>query len=153
MELLVLALIGLSAFVSFSAVKMQKELETAKKRLHKYKHLISQEEYQNEMALDLEAMKRQKLQLTKEETHLRTAIESLSKKLTELQEEDYLESFGFYQPKYDFISSGSYESLLKKNRDKQKAMVKKKTAAICHSSWSVSGSEKEGKKMATNFLK
>ena len=69
MELFVLTLIGLSAFASFSAVKVRKELEIARKRLHKYKHLISQEEYQNEMSLDLEAKKRQKLQLTSEEVH------------------------------------------------------------------------------------
>ena len=143
----------LSLLLSFFTVKIYRELEIAKRSLYRYKHLSSQENYQNELATDIEFKKRQKSQLKSESEQLSASIDSLSKRLAELKEEDYLESFGFYQPKYDFISAGSYESLLKDNRDRQRKMIKEKTAAVCHTSWSLGGSEKAGKKMATNFLK
>lgn len=145
-------LVFLSLLVSVFALKTYRELETAKRKLHRYGHLVSQEEYQNTLTSDIESKKRHKLQLADEETRLRTSVENLSQKLAELKEEDFLESFGFYQPKYDFITSGSYESLLKKNGDSQKEMMKNKTAAICKTPWSIGGSEKEGKKMVNSFL-
>lgn len=148
-----IALVFLSILISVFAVKIYQELERAKRNLHKYKHLISQEEYQKELTLDIESKRRQISQFKDEENQLNESVELLSKKLTELKDEEFVESFGFYQPKYDFISSGSYESLLKKNRDKQRKMIKAKTAAICHSSWSVSGSEKAGERMTENFRK
>lgn len=148
-----IALIFLSVLVSFFAMKTHQELKTAKRNLHKYKHLISQEEYQKELTLDVESKRRQMSQLKNEERQLKESVENLSRKLTELKEDDFVESFGFYQPKYDFISSGSYESLLKKNREEQKKMIKAKTAAVCHSSWSVSGSKRDGERMTENFRK
>lgn len=146
-------LIVLSLVLSFFTVKIYRELELAKQQLYRYKHLSSPESYQNELTIDIERKKRQKLTLEDEERRLGASIAALSRKLTELGEEEYLESFGFYQPKYDFISAGSYESLLKKNKDQQRQMMKEKTAAVFHSSWSVAGSQKAGKKMETSFLK
>lgn len=135
------------------AAKTYQDLEIAKRNLYRYKHLASQEEYQNALTSDIEYKKRQQTQLTEKEAQLRASTELLSKKLTELKEEDFVESFGFYQPKYDFIASGNYESLLKKNRDSQKAMVREKTAAVCHTPWTVGDSKKEGEKMVNSFLK
>jgi hypothetical protein len=139
--------------VSFFALKTHQELERANHSLSRYKNLSSQEDYQKNLALDIESKRRQKSYLEEEEANLTASVRVLRQSLNELKEEEYIESFGFYQPKYDFINAGSYASLLRENKAKQKTMIKVNKAAVCHSPWSVRGSEKEGKKMVTNFLK
>lgn len=143
----------LSVLIGIYAFKTHRRLESAQRDLYRYKHLTSQEKYQDKLSLEIKSKESQRLYLAGEEARLKTSIELLSKKLSELKEEEFVESYGFYQPKYDFIASGSYESLLKKNREKQKEMVKRKTAAVCHSEWSVGNSKKEGERMVKNFLK
>ncbi|MEP0872876.1 DUF4041 domain-containing protein [Trichocoleus desertorum AS-A10] len=80
-------------------------------------------------------------------------ISILQSQLKELEEQDFIESFGFYESKYDFQEAEEYKQRLDQIRSDQKQMVKDKTAAVCNTQWEVSGSIKEGKKMTDNFLK
>jgi hypothetical protein len=148
---IMLLLLALAA--GFLAAKTHQKLEKAEQSLHRYKRLSSQEDYQKALHFDIESKKREILQLKDEEEKLTISIDNLRGSFNELKEEKHIESFGFYQSKYDFISAGSYSSLLKNNKDEQRKMIKENTAAICHSSWSVGGSEKEGEKMVNNFRK
>jgi hypothetical protein len=70
-----------------------------------------------------------------------------------LEEEAVLRLFGFYKPIYDFASSEKYEQKLDAIRDRQKQMLKDKTAAVCDVEWQVNGSKVEGRKQITQTLK
>lgn len=70
-----------------------------------------------------------------------------------LDEQAELQGFGFYQPKYSFETSTSYQLELIHVRDSQKRMVSTKTAATCDASWTVNGSVAEERKQTTQTLK
>lgn len=119
----------------------------------KYSELCSQEELEDYLATDIKSKKQRLSQLTGQESEILSRIEDLKKQTGELEEEKELQSFGFYQPKYDFISAGNYSSQLHRIKASQKKMVKENEAVICDTEWTIQGSEKEGRKMVTNFQK
>lgn len=73
--------------------------------------------------------------------------------LAALDEQAHLQSFGFYKPRYNFSSSERYEAKLDEIREKQKQMLKEKTAATCATEWTVNGSAAEGRKQINQTLK
>ncbi len=73
--------------------------------------------------------------------------------LDALEERANLQSFGFYEPRYEFASSAAYGARLEEIRGEQKQMVKDKAAATCSIKWQVNGSEKEGQKQIAQTLK
>ncbi len=70
-----------------------------------------------------------------------------------LEEEAVLRSTGFYKPIYNFASSDQYERRLEDIRERQKQMLKNRTAATCRIEWQVNGSKTEGRKQITQTLK
>lgn len=84
---------------------------------------------------------------------LKESIEKLTMDLAELDEEANLQSFGFYKPHYNFAEAVQYQAELDRIRDEQKEMIKAKTAAVCHSEWSVNGSKVEGRKQTNQTIK
>src|SRR5699024_1102856 len=80
-------------------------------------------------------------------------VNELKKEKIEVKEEILLQSFGLYEPQYDFSSSEIYKQELTKIRDKQKEMVKKGTASTAATNWTVNNSVSEGKKMLKDMQK
>ena len=64
-----------------------------------------------------------------------------------------INSFGLYKPQYSFDLPEQYLVELEGVYDKQKALIKKNNAAICHAEWTVEGSKAEGRKMTNQYLK
>ncbi len=64
-----------------------------------------------------------------------------------------LQSFGIYEPTYEFANSDLYKEHLKIVRDHQKLMIKNGTAAGGNMNWTLNGSQKDGKKMVADFQK
>jgi hypothetical protein len=83
---------------------------------------------------------------------LHSQIEALRRELSALDEESTLQSFGFYKPRYQFIDSPRYQLELDRVREAQKGMLKNKSAATCHSEWTVNGSKVEGRKQINQTL-
>jgi DNA repair exonuclease SbcCD ATPase subunit len=81
------------------------------------------------------------------------ALEELHKEVEGLNEEAEIQSFGLYKPRYQFASSAEFRRRLDQVREQQKEMVKSKTAAVCSTTWQVSGSAVEGRKMTARQLK
>ena len=77
----------------------------------------------------------------------------LKSEYIELEDEVLMQSFGFFDPKYDLEDSAAYKLRLSEIRNKQKDMVKKKDAASFNPNWTVNGSKAEGKKMSNNLMK
>ncbi|WP_242850432.1 DUF4041 domain-containing protein [Clostridium botulinum] len=63
------------------------------------------------------------------------------------------ESFGFYEPKYNLMDSEKYKVRLSEIRDKQKIMVKNKTAVNYYDEWTLNDSKVEGRKMNNDNIK
>lgn len=140
---------------------LQQQAEESSKRLQdadrKYGGLISREESIRNLDAQIAALTEQSKRINEqakaEEFELSTKVSILRTKLRELEEQDFVEEFGFYDSKYDFQEAEEYKHRLDKIRSQQKQMIKNKTAAICNTEWTVGGSRKEGKKMTDNFLK
>ncbi|MCY1020219.1 DUF4041 domain-containing protein [Pyxidicoccus sp. MSG2] len=92
-------------------------------------------------------------QVRSEQTQLDAAIARLKAELRPLEEEAVLRSYGLYKPIYNLSSSEKYELRLDAIRDRQKAMLKDKTAAFCRIEWEVNGSKAEGRKQTERTLK
>lgn len=63
-----------------------------------------------------------------------------------------MQSFGFYNPKYNLENSEQYKEQLDFIRQKQKQMVKDKTA-VTYIDWKVNNSTSEGRKMTNDMIK
>ncbi|MGK4004554.1 DUF4041 domain-containing protein [Sorangium sp. So ce1036] len=90
---------------------------------------------------------------TAELASLQAGIEKLRAEQRALDEESNLQSFGFYRPRYAFSSSEHYQKELERIRERQKQMLKDRSAAICRTEWTVNGSVAEGRKQISQTLK
>ena len=80
-------------------------------------------------------------------------VDGLKKEIIVHEDLIELESFSLYIPKYDFANSEEYKERLAANREKQKQMIKDGTAATGARSWTVNGSEAQGKKLVKDMIK
>ena len=80
-------------------------------------------------------------------------VNAFQQKLIVADETIELESFSLYQPRYEFASSEGYKDQLTQIRNKQKEMIKNKTAAVCATAWRVEGSEAKGRAFANEMIK
>lgn len=83
---------------------------------------------------------------------LNNKINALNNKIINLEEEELMQSFGFYNPKYNLENSEQYKEQLDLIRQKQKQMVKDKTA-VTYIDWKVNNSTSEGRKMTNDMIK
>lgn len=83
---------------------------------------------------------------------LNNKINALNNKIINLEEEELMQSFGFYNPKYNLENSEQYKEQLDFIRQKQKQMVKDKTA-VTYIDWKVNNSTSEGRKMTNDMIK
>lgn len=88
-----------------------------------------------------------------QESELLQQIEDLQSQYIELEEEILLQDYGFYDPKYDLEDSEAYKIKLKEIRNRQKDLVKSKSAVYFNSNWRVNDSLSEGRKMNNNLIK
>lgn len=77
----------------------------------------------------------------------RETIENLRQELDAVEESLDIQSFGFYRPKHPSDSSEQLKTRLENVRDRQKRLVKDKTATHCPTEWIVGGSKADGRKM------
>jgi DNA repair exonuclease SbcCD ATPase subunit len=156
--------IGLATALALVSKKLQQQNRDRKvnrQRLEesdrKYGGLISREDTTRQLDIQIISLKEKIKQLNQQaqsdEQELSTKILLLRKKLQGLEEQEFFESFGFYDSKYNFQESVIYKQRLDQIRAQQKQIIKDKKAAVCLTEWSVGGSVKEGKKMTDNFIK
>lgn len=80
-------------------------------------------------------------------------IQTKEKEVVELNDKILLQEFGLYTPIYDFANSDQYKDKLDNIRQQQKNMILTKTAATCSQSWTVNGSEAQGRMMTEQNIK
>jgi hypothetical protein len=136
------------AQVEAAAQRRRAELEAEQTRLE---GLITQiKANQQELLQDLNDKRRQG---ESDMTAFHESIDRLRAEFNALDEEANLQSFGFYKPRYDFANSSQYQARLESVRERQKRMIKDKTAAVALTKWMVNGSVVEGRKQINQTLK
>ena len=100
--------------------------------------------------LNLESIKKR---LDKNILNREATLDSFRDELIDVQNQIELESFGLYQPKYDFATSIGYKAELDAVRSRQKQMIKDKTAVRFSDNWQVDGSKAKGRKMNNDNIK
>lgn len=140
-----------------SEQRLKEENNQLGSTLQKYQGIISRENVIIQLDKQINLLSNQIDQLDKQskkrEQELSENISILDSKLKQLEEQDFIESFGFYESKYNFQEADEYKQRLDKTRTQQKQFIKERRAAICHQEWLVNGSTKEGKRMTDNFMK
>lgn len=125
-----------------------------KKEIERLKSQMSPE--QLELA-DLNATieKQQALvqQLSAEAENLEQHVSDLKQQVVETEENILMQSFGLYQPRYQFMKADEYKARLLEIRASQKDMIKDKTAVTGNTSWTVNGNASKGKKMVSDMQK
>lgn len=102
---------------------------------------------------EISALDSQRAAALANQQQLRVDIARLQAEFAALDEESNLQSFGFYTPRYSFANSELYQDKLDEIRERQKLMLKEKTAAVCATEWQVNGSKAEGRKQINQTLK
>ena len=85
--------------------------------------------------------------LTREKSRLEGTLANLKEQLSPLEDDLMLQNYGLYAPKYDFESAARYKTEIASIRDRQKQMIRAKTAILCDANWTVDGSQAKGQRM------
>jgi hypothetical protein len=107
---------------------------------------------QEAVNMDAALMKR-KQALEQQIDELDQQIEAKKKQLIVLDDAILLQSFGFYEPKYDLQSSELYKRKLEEIRDQQQQLIKSGNAIFANTAWTVNNSQREGEKMVKDYVK
>lgn len=117
-----------------------KDLETLRKKLAEAEKLLQTTEY------DVANKKVQVDNLAKD-------YKKMEKEYLLMLDNMNMQEFGIYDPNYEFLRIDEYKEKLTCIRQKQKDMIKSKTAASGASTWTVNGNLTEGRKMVSETQK
>ena len=143
----------LSAGLAVVCALLLKAFWAAKKNLKKYQPIIDIESEVSRLEKEAEKLKKTETNLLLKSRNIRDEIGTLQKELKSLEDESEIQSFGLYEPKYDFESSDHYKAELDHIRKQQKQMIKDKSAAVCYTPWLVEDSRRKGQTMTNEQLK
>lgn len=121
-------------------------------RQENYENLLKQTKDLETKINDLLCEKDNLSDLEEELRKINSKIDVARRELVETNDEILLQSFGLYEPKYDFENSEKYMERLKIIRNKQKDLVRTKEGVSYFDSWTVNGSKREGTKMTNKNI-
>jgi predicted nuclease with TOPRIM domain len=153
MELLIFVLLIAVSGLTVVCAKAKQEQKNLEGRLRRYDTLVSKEEFEEELSAKIVRQENELINLEHQREQLSGQVNTLQKRLNEVEEEVDIQSFGFYKARYSFETSEGYQHRLNQIREKQKSIIKDDRAAICHVPWEVEGSRSQGKKMTRDFLR
>ncbi|MYF98701.1 DUF4041 domain-containing protein, partial [Candidatus Poribacteria bacterium] len=112
---------------------------------------INQEQKEAKEALD--SLNLQQSCLNSEISDAQGTLTNLKDEITVVQDSVEIQSFGLYEPKYDFGTSAEYKDKLDEIRTEQKNMIKYETAIVCTTEWTVNNRKSEGQRMTKKNIK
>ena len=80
-------------------------------------------------------------------------FEQLKGDYVEMNEAVLLQSFGLYEPQYDFATSEEYKTRLNEVRTRQKDLIKQGNAVTGNMNWTVNNNRVQGKKLVKDMQK
>lgn len=99
------------------------------------------------------AKQRELLSLDTDLISLQQQIQQKKEDLVVLDDELLFQDFGLYTPTYDFANAFDYKEALIAIRQKQKDLIKQKTAVSGASDWTLNGNKQQGQRMIANMQK
>nr|DAV20396.1 MAG TPA: helicase [Caudoviricetes sp.] len=123
---------------------------------------LSNPEYQNleflrnkisECQYTFQNLQQQVAVVNQELQNIQNQKQEIQKEIVDLSDDVLVQSFGLYNPKYDFANSSQYKDRLSKIRSQQKELIKSGLAATGNMDWTVNGSRAQGKKMVKDMQK
>lgn len=137
--------------------QLQRELTQIKDVANRYSGVIDLENEQRKLRETANAMReqaaRESQSARQEHERLTGDVARLRLEVDQLDEERMFQDHGLYTPRFNFETSERYIQQLDTIREQQKSTVKQQSAAICTTTWTVSGSEAKGRKMARDNIK
>ena len=148
-ELVVVLTVAMGVIGWLATVLLKK-----RKELNRFQGIIDLEAEQARIKAETAKHNRENEKLKAKEGELRAEERSIGKSITRLKNElgglegelD-IQSYGLYEPKYDFGTSKRYKSEIDTIRKHQKQMIRDKTAILCDTEWTVGGSKAKGSQM------
>jgi hypothetical protein len=110
------------------------------------------EQFNDRMASEQSQFADRKQRMEAELLTLEKELAPLRAEHSALSEESALTEMGFYKPRFGFATSVRYEQAIDQNYQKQKAMLKAKSAATCSKEWTIDGSVEKGRKHTEKYL-
>lgn len=145
-ELFFVVILALFIFVSHKYIK-------ARQRLKRFQPIIDVEREASRIERANKSAKAEREKTEKEIEQASDEVERLQEQLRPLEDELDMQSFGLYEPKYDFENSEQYKTELSAIRREQKELIRRKTALLYPSNWTVNNSVRAGQKMVNEKIK
>ena len=134
-------------------VKVYQEEQSLLRKLSRYESITSKESFLLRLDKDIR-LKRESIEmLSNEEKVIESRLQAARKTSSVLDEEEYFQSLGFYEPMYDFHMSTDYRMRFDQLTTECKKMVKQGTACLSRKKWTVGDDPRKGKKMIKDHLK
>lgn len=141
--------------------KLKKEIDELKGENNNLKQLLTPEHR------DLVKLKEEIKRLLNDKQNIRNEIEEIKKEkekiefdiktrkndLVIMNEEILMQEFGIYECNLDLGDSEFYKNKINEIKNKQKAMIKDKSAVDFFDAWTVDGSKVKGRKMTNDNIK
>lgn len=169
MNILLVVVLGLVAVaLAYLLYKRQQELRDARRDLERLRARfapildLDSEKVSLEAAISaireeharfVQQSAQERTDLSAQYTAAMSVFEQLRREVALLEENVEDLSFGIYKPHFDFQSSEQYKAALEQARHHQKEIIRAGMAAVCDTTWTISGSAREGERMAKQYTK
>jgi hypothetical protein len=144
--IIILVALGAAGYLAYLLLEKGKQLA-------RYQNIIDLEAEESRLTNENKKLETKRMRLGQEEKETVASIAQLKIQLSSLEDEADIQSYGVYEPKYDFGSAVRYKAEIDSIRERQKQMVKEKTAVICDTDWQVQGSKTKGRKMINEQIR
>ncbi|MPM38457.1 hypothetical protein SDC9_85086 [bioreactor metagenome] len=138
---------------------LNQEIERLNKQISSLQFTKDELEY-IDLKEKLKSMQNNLVSLELEKVKFNEDIEYLINKISRLENEINsldnildIQSYGFYEPKYNFESSSIYKTRLDAIRLRQKDMVKSRMATVHNLDWTIGNDRKKGKEFILDTIK
>lgn len=128
--------------------EVEEKLKTRKDELANLDEEYDTKRKKKEESLNNE-LKRTENDLSKAKEELR----NIRKDLVRAEDDLEMQEYGLYEPRYNFIHAVDYKERLDAVRAQQKQMIKDKTAAVGNTTWTMKGSEAQGRAFVNANIK
>lgn len=93
------------------------------------------------------------IELINKQKEIEEIVRKKKAELDQINMDIEMTDFGLYKPKYNCMNSEEYSLKIKENRNKQKAMIKNKTALVFSDDWTLDGSKSKGRALNNDNMK
>lgn len=130
--------------------KLVTEQEATRSR---YAAIISQEAEVGRLESVATSLSQQVESLRKSYSEKRAYFDRLEQQVAIYDERLAFAELGIYEPHFDFTDSDAFKLKILAARERQKAMISAKQAAVCPTDWSVEGSKAKGATMVNRQIR